>query len=91
MKNVNLLFSDTKEFLSDKVNRLTISVLFLSFMTVCGFFYLNAKVEKCIAKVHFRYFNLTRSLEDIYNVKIDTKDGTLKVNPSTIINTLDKQ
>lgn len=29
-------------------------------------------------KTHFRYFNLTRSLEEIHNVKIDTKNGKLE-------------
>lgn len=30
------------------------------------------------SKIHFRYFNLTRSLEEIFAVKIDTKDGKLE-------------
>ena len=29
-------------------------------------------------KIHFRYFNLTRSLEDLNDVKIDTKNGRLE-------------
>ncbi len=29
-------------------------------------------------KIHFRYFNLTRSLEEIHNVKIDTLNGKLE-------------
>lgn len=29
-------------------------------------------------KIHFRYFNLTKSLEEIHNVKIDTKNGKLE-------------
>lgn len=29
-------------------------------------------------KIHFRYFNLSRSLEEIHNVKIDTKNGKLE-------------
>ena len=29
-------------------------------------------------KIHFRYFNLTRSLEDIHKVKIDTKNGRIE-------------
>lgn len=33
------------------------------------------KLEK---KVDFRYFNLTRSLEDIHNVKIETHKGHLE-------------
>ena len=34
--------------------------------------------KKIISKVHFRYFNLTKSLEEIHNVKINTKDGKLE-------------
>lgn len=29
-------------------------------------------------KIHFRYFNLTNSLEDIHNVKIDTLNGRIE-------------
>ena len=29
-------------------------------------------------KTHFRYFNLTRSLEEIHNVKIDRENGRLE-------------
>ena len=29
-------------------------------------------------KIHFRYFNLSRTLEEIHNVKIDTKNGKLE-------------
>ena len=29
------------------------------------------------SKVHFRYFNLTHSLEDIHNVKINTENGRI--------------
>lgn len=29
-------------------------------------------------KIHFRYFNLIKSLEEIHNVKIDTKNGKLE-------------
>lgn len=46
----------------------------------------NAKAEKKLLteiktnrdKIHFRYFNLTRSLEDINGVEIDTRSGEVK-------------
>ena len=39
---------------------------------------LLAEVKTNRNKIHFRYFNLTRSLEDIHNVKIDTKNGRIE-------------
>lgn len=35
--------------------------------------------NKIIKKIEYRYFNLSRTLEDIHNVKINTKDGHLFV------------
>ncbi len=35
----------------------------------------NEEIKDIKKKVHFRYFNLTRSLEDIHNVKINTENG----------------
>ncbi len=37
-----------------------------------------ASNNKIVDKVHFRYFNLTKSLEEIHQVKIDTKNGKLE-------------
>ncbi len=90
MKNLHLLFSDTKEFLSDSVNRLGILVLLLCAITICGFYAIEKELKECTKTVNFRYFNITRSLEEIHNVEFNTRDGSLKFNPRTIINTLDK-
>lgn len=86
MKNVYLLFSDTKEFLSDKVNCLGVLVVLLCVINICGFYVIGKELKECSKTVNFRYFNTTRSLEDIHNVKINTKDGTLKFNPHTTNN-----
>ena len=88
MRNFNLLFSDAKEFLSDNINRLGILVVLLCLINVCGFYVIEKELKECIKTVNFRYFNITRSLEDIHNVKIDTQDGSLKFNPRTINNQL---
>lgn len=90
MRNFNLLISDTKEFLSDNINRLSILVTLLCIINLCGFYVIEKQLNKCMKVVNFRYFNLTRSLEDIHNVKIDTHDGTLKPIARTVTNTLDK-
>ena len=37
-----------------------------------------AEIKTNRDKMHFRYFNLTRSLEDINDVKIDTRSGEVK-------------
>lgn len=80
MRNFNLLFSDAKEFLSDNINRLSILVTLLCIINICGFYVIEKQLNECMKVVNFRYFNLTRSLEDIHNIKIDTRDGTLKFN-----------
>ena len=90
MRYFNLLISDAKEFLSDNINRLGILVILLFVINVCGFYIIEKELKECIKIVNFRYFNLTRSLEDIHNIKINTQDGTLKFNPRTVTNTLDK-
>lgn len=39
---------------------------------------LKNEISEVKKKVHFRYFNLTNSLEDIHKVKINTQNGHLK-------------
>lgn len=39
---------------------------------------LLSEIKENRKDVHFRYFNLTTSLEEIFAVKIDTKDGKLE-------------
>lgn len=39
---------------------------------------LISEIKKNRDKIHFRYFNLTKSLEEIHKVKIDTKNGKLE-------------
>lgn len=35
------------------------------------------EIENNRKKIHYRYFNLTKSLEDINNVEINTRDGSV--------------
>ncbi len=84
MKNLFRLFTDTKEFLSNDINRIFTGVIILCLINVGGLFYLSNRIENCTNKVHFRYYNLTKSLEDIHNVEIDTRDG--RIIPHTINN-----
>ena len=81
---MSIKLSDAKSFLNDKINRVFIAVMFLCIINAGGIFYLNKQIENCTNKVHFRYYNLTKSLEDIYNIQIDTRDG--RIIPHTINN-----
>ena len=91
--DLNILFSDTKNFIVNEFNKT--SIVFFILLIIFSFFIHfeirslkneikkgNAEIMEAITKVNnkvdFRYFNTTRSLEDIYNLKIDTKTGEIK-------------
>lgn len=96
MRNINLLFSDAKDFLYNEVNRVFIAVILAGVILVYIIYSGNSailksneellksnaelmqKMEKLKAQVDFRYFNTTRSLEDIHNVRIDTHYGDVR-------------
>lgn len=75
--NTNRTVYDITGFFKDTINRLTVIVLIFSCILTFGIYKTYKAVIKCERKIDFRYFNLTRSLEDIHNVKINTKDGSL--------------
>ena len=93
MKNINLLFSDVKNFMANEVNRvfvlfmvITLSIgLFLHWeiqnlkkFIISGDTKLEEEITKTRKRIDYRYFNTTRTLEDLHNVRIDTKNGDLK-------------
>lgn len=93
MRNINLLFSDVKNFMANEVNR--VFVLFVVISLSIGIFLhweiqnlkkfivssdtkLEEEITKTRKRIDYRYFNTTRTLEDLHQVKIDTKSGDLK-------------
>ena len=93
MRNINLLFSDVKNFMANEVNR--VFVLFVVISLSIGIFLhweiqnlkrfivssdtkLEEEITKTRKRIDYRYFNTTRTLEDLHNVRIDTKNGDLK-------------
>ena len=93
IRNFNILFSDTKNFMMNEVNRLfvVIVILFLIFGTVVHCEIQSLKtytaentreiqelINKTNKKIDDRYFNTTKSLEEIHNVKINSKTGEIK-------------
>lgn len=68
---------DIKSFLSDSINRLTVILIIFGSLLSFGLYKTYNAVIKAERKTDFRYFNTTRSLEDINNVKINTKDGSV--------------
>lgn len=76
------LFSDIKKFVKYIQQRsylieciLLILVIGLIFYQVDSNKRILTKIEKVEKKVDFRYFNTIKSLEDIYNVEIETHQG----------------
>ena len=83
-----ILFIDLKDFLSNEVNRVFVAVVIIGGILIYQQFNHNMETQKSIAalieaiektekKIDFRYLNLTRSLEDIHKVEINTKDGRI--------------
>ncbi len=81
------LFTDVKRFM-DYIQKRSYALQFINtiiLIAICFYFgyknhILETKIdnlEKSISKkVDHRYFNMTRSLEDIHNVRIDTLNGS---------------
>lgn len=76
------LFSDVKKFVKYIQQRsYLLQALMLSLFIGFVFYQINTnnlilnQIKKTEKKVDFRYFNTTRTLEDIHNVEIETKQG----------------
>ena len=89
---VYLIEKSIKKVLSDKINRLTLVVLICFGILLFHLIKLRKEIreisthqKKTEQKVDFRYFNTTRSLQDIFNVEIETKQGRV-INNSTRTN-----
>lgn len=89
MRSINLLLTDLKEFLSNEVNRVFLAIIIIGTILIAIGLNNNLAIEQSNKeiitqlkevnkKVDFRYFNTTRSLEDIHNIKIDTRSGEIK-------------
>ena len=81
---IDLLLSETKNYVCKKTKRMNLlHIINCIILCVLCFFMFNFhnetmnRIEKVEKKVDFRYFNTTRSLEGIHNVKIETKHGTV--------------
>ena len=67
-----------KNLFREKIN-VVITLLIAILCVEAGRFYYEIKVNKAILKkIDHRYFNITKSLEDINGVELNTKNGELK-------------
>ena len=95
MKSFHLLISDAKDFMANEVNRLFIWVLIINIALVCWIHFevtslkkyqntqtqaINTEIENVRKRIDYRYFNMTRTLEETYGIKIDTHSGEVKHN-----------
>ncbi len=78
----SILFSDVKSFIKYIQKRsYVLQTVTLIFVLSFGIYQVNMnntilkQIKKTEKKVDFRYFNTTRSLQDIHSVEIETKQG----------------
>lgn len=72
------LFKNLKGLYRDKSNYLIVlmyALIVMLFVTILLNAFYFVKLNK---KIDHRYFNITNTLEEIYNVKINTYDGSIK-------------
>lgn len=83
------LIEEVGSFFANGINRLLVSVICIGAVLVGLNLYTISEiniakaetleaVKKAEKKVDFRYFNLTNSLQDIHNVKIETHQGRIE-------------
>ena len=79
------LFTDIKRFVKYIQKRsyaieclVLVLLIFSIYNQIESYNNVIAELNKVEKKTDFRYFNLTRSLEDIHKVEIDTKDGRIR-------------
>lgn len=77
------LNTELRKMFRDKLNFVILLLVILLGVNVYGYISLNNKITQANIeikkKVDFRYFNTTKTLEELNNVDIDTLNGELKV------------
>ena len=69
---------DVKRFLKDKVNTVLLLIVCVFLMQIITLFLLCFSTTEIIKKINHRYFNLTTTMEDVYNVNVNTLDGSVR-------------
>lgn len=79
------LFTDVKRFIKYIQKRsyaieclILLLLIFSIYNQIESYNNVMARLDKVERKTDFRYFNLTRSLEDIHKVEIDTENGRIR-------------
>lgn len=82
----SMLTSDIKRFVKyiqkrSYIIQTTTLILLIAFMARQEYTNqaINENITNVNKKIDFRYFNLSRSLQDIHNIEIDTKDGRIRL------------
>lgn len=77
MRQRNVVIADIKEYFKNDLNKILILVIVFGIIN-CGMTYNNYQaIKKCERKVDFRYFNNVRTQQSLFNIDINTKDGTI--------------
>ncbi len=67
-----------KNLFREKINIVIFLLITLLATNIYSFFSISYNYTKICKKIDHRYFNTTRTIEDIHNVEINTYNGELK-------------
>lgn len=75
---MRLLFSDVKNFFNNELGKISlVMIIFFTAILVLQIYEIK-EMNKIRKAVHHRYFNIVRTTEDIYGVKINTYNGEIE-------------
>lgn len=74
------LVSDIKNFFKNELSCLNFIVIFFGVLILSVNIYNTYKINKTLKAVHHRYFNTVRTTQDLYDIKINTLDGSISEN-----------
>lgn len=69
---------DTKRFLKDRTNMSILLIICVFALQIFNTGLQCYNTNKLCKKIDHRYFNTTNSLENIHNVNINTRDGSIR-------------
>lgn len=79
---------DAKRFLKNKANFTMFLIICVFILQIIMIFLSHNYAIKIMKKINHRYFNLTNSIKEVYNIDINTLDGSVKLKNRHKVNNL---
>lgn len=76
----NRLFTDVKHFFNKELEHLVVLFIFFGMTILLLQIYQITEMNKIRNAVHHRYFNSVQTMQDLYGIQVNTRDGHIENN-----------